>query len=51
MVLFYDDDDVIEGQPFPERCSQNGLKQTKNRKLHEALPSINSFNNGCGIDS
>ncbi len=39
------------GQPFPERCSQNGSKQTKNRKLHEALRSINSLSNGCGIGS
>jgi hypothetical protein len=39
------------GQPFPERCSQNGSKQTKNRKLHEALHSINSLSNGCGIES
>jgi hypothetical protein len=39
------------GQPFPERCSQNGSKQIKNRKLHEALHSINSFSNGCGIGS
>ncbi len=39
------------GQPFLERCSQNGSKQTKNCKLHEALCSINSFNNGCGIES
>jgi hypothetical protein len=38
-------------QPFPERCSQNGSKQTKNRKLHEALHSINSLSNGCGIGS
>jgi hypothetical protein len=38
-------------QPFPERCSYNGSKQTKNRKLHEALHSINSLNNGCGIES
>ncbi len=39
------------GQPFPERWSQNGSKQTKNRKLHEALRSINSLSNGCGIGS
>ncbi len=39
------------GQPFPEQCSQNGSKQTKNRKLHEALRSINSLSNGCGIGS
>jgi hypothetical protein len=39
------------GQPFPERCSHNGSKQTKNWKLHEALRSINSLNNGCGIGS
>jgi hypothetical protein len=39
------------GQPFPERCSQNGSKQTKNRKLHEALRSINSLSNGCGIEN
>ncbi len=39
------------GQPFPERCSQNGSKQTKNRKLHESLRSINSLSNGCGIGS
>jgi hypothetical protein len=39
------------GQPFPKRCSQNGSKQTKNRKLHEALRSINSLSNGCGIGS
>jgi hypothetical protein len=38
-------------QPFPERCSQNGSKQTKNRKLHEALCLINSLSNGCGIGS
>jgi hypothetical protein len=38
-------------QPFPERCSENGSKQTKNRKLHEALRSINSLSNGCGIGS
>ncbi len=38
-------------QPFLERCSQNGSKQTKNRKLHEALRSINSLSNGCGIGS
>ncbi len=38
-------------QPFPERCSQHGSKQTKNWKLHEALRLINSFNNGCGIGS
>jgi len=39
------------GQPFPERCSQNGSKQTKNRKLHKALRLINSLSNGCGIGS
>jgi hypothetical protein len=39
------------GQPFPERCSQNGSKQTKNRKLQEALRSIDSLSNGCGIVS
>ncbi len=39
------------GQPFPERCSKNGSKQTKNWKLHESLRSINSLSNGCGIRS
>ncbi len=39
------------GQPFPERCSQNGSKQTENRKLHETLRVINSLSNGCGIRS
>jgi hypothetical protein len=38
-------------QPFLKRCSKNGSKQTKNRKLHEALCSINSLSNGCGIES
>jgi hypothetical protein len=38
-------------QPFPEQCSQNGSKQTKNRELHKALRLINSLSNGCGIGS
>ncbi len=41
----------LHDQPFLERCSQNGSKQTKNRKLHKALRSINSFSKGCGIKS
>jgi hypothetical protein len=54
MVLFNDDDDVQEvatWSTIPEQCSHNGSKQTKNRKLHEALHLINSLSNGCGIGS
>ncbi|CAK9204044.1 unnamed protein product [Sphagnum troendelagicum] len=37
------------GQPFPKRCSQNGSKQTKSRKLHEPLRLINSLSNGLAL--
>jgi hypothetical protein len=36
------------GQPFLERCSQNGSKQTKNRKLHEAL--VQSIPSTMGVE-
>jgi len=54
MVLFDDDDDVQEvatRSAISRTMPQNGSKQTKNRKLHEALRSINSLSNGCGIGS
>jgi len=56
MVLFDDDDDddvheVATRSTIFRTVLTEWFKTNENRKLHEALHSINSLNNGCGIGS
>jgi hypothetical protein len=54
MVLFDDDNDVQEvaaQSAISRTMLMEWFKINQESKLHEALRSINSLSNGCGIES